>query len=147
MPRIDLAFAQKVLYGNCEVFVVPPTASYWLEWQEGLQAAVELHPQRLNHWNWAVHGAASQGPSTLALLAWWSLLKAKICISVYGCQYCSFQLSVLMKAIPSTMTAADDGVIDGTVHVEHLLLQSNPNSFFSHSPTYLTLSTMKYHIH
>lgn len=49
--------------------------------------------------------------------------------------------------IPSTMTAADDGVIDGTVHVEHLLLQSNPNSFFSHSPTYLTLSTMKYHIH
>lgn len=43
MPKMDLSFAQKILYGNSKVFVVPPTASYWLEWQEGLKAAVEKH--------------------------------------------------------------------------------------------------------
>ena len=34
-----------------------------------------------------------------------------------------------------------------TVHVEHLLLESNPKCFISHSPTYLILSIMKYHIY
>lgn len=46
MPRMDLAFAQKILYGNSEVFVVPSTASYWLEWQEGFQTAVEQQLQQ-----------------------------------------------------------------------------------------------------
>lgn len=58
MPRPDLAFAKKILYGNSEVFMVPSTASYWHVWQEGLQAAVEqqgppseesTEAERVNH--------------------------------------------------------------------------------------------------
>lgn len=72
--RLDLAFAQKTLYGNSEVFVVPSTACYWLVWQEGLQAVVEQQSPPSEEsteaegepWNWAVHGAFSQGLSTLA---------------------------------------------------------------------------------
>lgn len=49
--------------------------------------------------------------------------------------------------IPSIMIAADDTVIDRTVRTEHLLLQSHPKCFISHSPTYLILSITKYHLY
>lgn len=77
-----------------------------------------------------------------AHLLWHVHPKAKICDSVYECQYCS-----VINAQEGKTIAADDTVFDKTVHVEHLLLQSNPNCFVSHSSTYLVLSIMKHHIY
>jgi len=56
-------------------------------------------------------------------------------------------ISAQVGKIPSVAIAADDAVIDRTAHLERLLLQSNPECFVSHSPMYLILSILKYHIY
>lgn len=150
MPRLDLAFAQKILYGNSEVFVVPSTACYWLVWQEvcrelwSSRAHLQKNQQRqrVSHWNGALYGALSQGTSTLAYVSQGQNLQFCIWMPVLFNPVISAQ-----GKIPSITIAADDIVIDRTVHMEHLLLQSNLKCFVSHSLTYLILSIMNYHIY
>lgn len=96
-----------------------------------------------SYWNWAVNGAVSQSPSTLAHESQGQNLQFCVWMPVLFDPVSNTQES----EIPSIMIAADATVIDRTVYVEHLLLESNPKCFISHSPTYLILSIMKYHIY
>lgn len=61
-------------------------------------------------------------------------------VTVRWCSGYFLITSGLQGKMQPVVIAAGETVIDRTVHVEHLLLQSHPKCFISHCPTYSVLS-------
>lgn len=155
MPRMDLAFAQKILYGNSEVFVVPSTASYWLEWQEGFQTAVEQQLQQqlsTTGRDWTTGTELCMGLLPKAHLLWqsysgraYSMLKFAVLYMDASIVHSSYQCSGRQNTIHNDSCRWQ--WLMGHYTWSIYCYKAIQIVFLNHSPTYLPLSTMKYHIY